>query len=124
MMNRIDAYNAYNVNRDFRYIANALGFHGFAYDDDDDEDADFRTKLEQDEELSDLLYQFEDIESSQFLIYTQNTTDFYQKHEHDIISYLKIYGYDDDDYYVRPIEDIICSRVVAYVTGVLSEYDY
>ena len=119
-MDRIDAYNAYVVNRDFRYIANALGFHGFAYD---NEDADFKAKLENDEELSDLLDQFEDIESSQFLMYSYNTTDFYQKHEHDIISYLKIYGY-DDDYYVRSIEDIMYSRVVAYVTGVLSEYGY
>lgn len=120
MMNRIDAYNAYTVNRDFRYIANALSFHGFDYD---NEDADFKAKLENDEDLGDLLEQFEDIESSQFLIYSQNTTDFYQKHEHDIISYLKIYGY-DDDYYVRSIDDIMYSRVVAYVTGVLSEYGY
>lgn len=51
-MNRIDAYNAYNVNRDFRYIANELGFTGFDYDHEDD---DFKAKLENDDELGDLL---------------------------------------------------------------------
>ena len=120
MMNRIDAYNAYTVDRDFRYIANALGFHGFAYD---DEDYDFRTKLEQDEELGGLLEQFEDIESSQFLIYTCTKVKFYERHEYDILAYLKTYGYDDNDS-LHSIEDIMCSRVVAYVTGVLSEYGY
>lgn len=119
-MNRIDAYNAYIINRDFRHIANALGFHGFDYD---NEDGDFKEKLEQDKKLGDLLEQFEDIESSQFLMYSQNTTDFYQKHEHDIFTYLKTYGY-DDDYHMQTIENIMCSRVVAYVTGVLSEYGY
>ena len=119
-MNRINSYNAYTVDRDFRYIANALGFHGFAYD---DEDYDFRTKLEQDEELGDLLEQFEDIESSQFLIYTYTKVKFYERHEYDILSYLKTYGYDDNDN-LNSIEDIMCSRVVAYVTGVISEYVY
>ena len=119
-MNRIDAYNAYTVDRDFRYIANAFDFHGFAYD---SEDYDFKEKLEQDEELGDLLEQFEDIESSQFLIYTRTKVEFYERHEHDILSYLKTYGYDDNDN-LQSIEDIICSRVVAYVTGVLSEYGY
>ena len=119
-MNRIDAYNAYTVNRDFRYIANALGFSGFDYD---DADFDFKAKLENDDKLSDLLEQLEDVESSQLLIYSRNATDFYQKHEYDIISYLKTYGY-DDDYHIRSIEDIMCSRVVAYVTGVISEYVY
>ena len=119
-MNRIDAYNAYTVNRDFRYIANALGFSGFDYD---DADFDFKAKLENDDKLSDLLEQLDDVESSQLLIYSRNATDFYQKHEYDIISYLKTYGY-DDDYHIRSIEDIMCSRVVAYVTGVISEYVY
>ena len=119
-MNRIDAYNAYTVNRDFRYIANALGFSGFDYD---DADFDFKAKLENDDKLSDLLEQLEDVESSQLLIYSRNATDFYQKHEYDIISYLKTYGY-DGDYHIRSIEDIMCSRVVAYVTGVISEYVY
>lgn len=120
IMKKFDAYNAYTVDRDFRYIANALGFHGFAYD---DEDYDFRTKLEQDEELGDLLEQFEDIESSQFLIYTCLKVEFYERHEYDILSYLKTYGYDDNDD-LQSIEDIMCSRVVAYVTGVISEYIY
>ena len=119
-MNRIDAYNAYTVNRDFRYIANALGFSGFDYD---DSDFDFKAKLENDDKLSDLLEQLDDVESSQLLIYSRNATDFYQKHEYDIISYLKTYGY-DDDYHIRSIEDIMCGRVVAYVTGVISEYVY
>ena len=119
-MNRIDAYNAYTVNRDFRYIANALGFSGFDYD---DADFDFKAKLENDDKLSDLLEQLDDVESSQLLIYSRNATDFYQKHEYDIISYLKTYGY-DDDYHMRSIEAIMCSRVVAYVTGVISEYVY
>lgn len=119
-MNRIDAYNAYTVDSDFRRIANALGFHGFDYD---DADADFRTKLENDEDLGDLLEQFEDIESSQFLIYTFLKVEFYKRHEYDILAYLKTYGYDDNDN-LNSIEDIICSRVVAYVTGVLSEYGY
>lgn len=120
MMNRIDAYNAYIANRDFSYIANALGFYGFDYD---DEDADFKAKLENDEDLGDLLEQFEDIESSQFLIYTFLKVKFYERHEYDILSYLKTYGYDDSDN-LNSIEDIICSRVVAYATGVLSEYGY
>ena len=119
-MNRIEAYNAYTVDRDFRYIANALDFNGFDYD---NEDADFKAKLEQDEKLGELLEQFEDIESSQFLMYSQNTTDFYQKHEYDILSYLKTYGYDDNDN-LQPLEEIMSSRVTAYVTGVLSEYGY
>lgn len=119
-MNRIDAYNAYTVNRDFRYVANALGFTGFDYDNEDD---DFKTKLENDDELGDLLEQFEDIESSQFLIYSRNTTDFYQKHEYDIISYLRTYGYDDNSN-LQPLDEIMSSRVIAYVTGVLSEYGY
>lgn len=119
-MNRINAYNAYTVDRDFRHIANALGFHGFAYD---DEDEDFRSKLEQDEELGDLLDQFEDIESSQFLIYTYTKVKFYERHEYDILTYLKTYGYDDNDN-LQSIEDIMSSRVTAYVTGVLSEYGY
>ena len=119
-MNRIDVYNAYNVNRDFRYIANALGFRGFDYNHGDD---DFRTKLENDVELGDLLEQLEDVESSQFLIYTCTKVKFYERHEYDILSYLKTYGYDDNDN-LQSIEDIMCSRVIAYVTGVISEYGY
>ena len=121
-MNRIDAYNAYAVNRDFRYVANALGFTGFDYDPEDD---DFEESLENDFELGDLLEQFEDIESSQFLIYTYTKTEFYNRHEYDILAYLRTYGYDDDDDDdLQNIEDIMCSRVTAYVTGVLSEYGY
>lgn len=119
-MNRFEAYNAYSVNRDFRYIANALGFAGFEYNHEDD---DFRTKLENDSELDDLLEQLEDIESSQFLTYTYTKVKFYERHEYDILSYLKTYGYDDSDN-LQSIEDIICSRVIAYVTGVISEYGY
>ena len=119
-MNRIDAYNAYTVNRDFRFIANALDFRGFDYNQEDD---DFRTKLENDDELGDLLEQLEDVESSQFLIYTCTKVKFYERHECDILSYLKTYGYDDNEG-LNSIEDIMCSRVVAYVTGVLSEYGY
>lgn len=119
-MNRTDAYNAYTVDRDFRYIANALGFHGFDYD---NEDYDFKAKLENDEDLGDLLEQFEDIESSQFLTYTCTRVKFYERHEYDILAYLKTYGYDDNDN-LNSIEDIMCSRVTAYVTGVLSEYGY
>ena len=120
IMKKFDAYNAYTVNRDFRYIANALGFHGFDYDHFDDY---FKAKLEQDEELGDLLDQLKDIESSQFLIYTCTKVKFYERHEYDILSYLKTYGYDDNDS-LQSIEDIMCSRVVAYVTGVISEYGY
>ena len=119
-MNRTDVYNAYTVDRDFRYIADALGFGGFAYD---NEDYNFKSKLEQDEEVGDLLDQLEDIESSQFLIYTCPKVKFYERHEYDILAYLKTYGYDDDDN-LHSIEDIMCSRVTAYVTGVISEYDY
>ena len=119
-MNRIDAYNAYNVNHAFRYIANALNFRGFDYNHEDD---DFKTKLEQDEELGDLLDQLEDIESSQFLIYTCTKVRFYERHEYDILSYLRTYGYDDNNN-LQSIEDIMCSRVTAYVTGVISEYGY
>jgi hypothetical protein len=119
-MKRIDAYNAYAVNRDFRYIANALGFEGFGYKEDD---PDFEEKLEEDDELTDLLDTFKHIDDSQFLMYYRNTTDFYQKHEYDILAYLKTYGYDDNDN-LQSIEDIMCSRVIAYVTGVLSEYGY
>ena len=119
-MKRIDAYNAYAVNRDFRYVANALGFTGFDYDHEDD---DFKAKLENDDELSDLLEQFEDIGSSQFLIYTCTKVKFYERHEYDILAYLRTYGYDDSDN-LQSIEDIMCSRVTAYVTGVLSEYGY
>lgn len=119
-MNRIDAYNAYNANRDFRYIANALDFRGFDYNHEDD---DFRTKLENDDELGDLLEQLEDIESSQFLIYTCTKVKFYKRHEYDILTYLRFYGYDDNDN-LQSIEDIMCSRVIAYVTGVISEYAY
>lgn len=119
-MKRFDAYNAYNVNRDFRYIANALGFTGFKYDHFDDY---FKAKLENDEDLGDLLEQLEDIEYSQFLIYTCTKIKFYERHECDILSYLKTYGYDDNDS-LQSIENIMCSRVIAYVTGVLSEYGY
>ena len=119
-MKTFDAYNAYTVNRDFRYIANALGFRGFDYNREDD---DFRTKLENDDELGDLLEQLEDVEFSQFLIYTCTKVKFYERHEYDIIAYLKTYGYDDNDN-LNSIEGIMCSRVVAYVTGVLAEYGY
>lgn len=119
-MKRIDAYNAYAVNRDFRYIANALGFTGFDYDHEDD---DFKAKLENDDELTDLLDTFKHIEGSQFLMYYRNTTDFYQKHEYDILCYLKTYGYDDNDN-LQPLDEIMSSRVTAYVTGVLAEYGY
>lgn len=119
-MNRIGAYNAYSVDRDFRHIAEALGFYGFDYH---DTDLDFNTKLENDDDLGDLLEQFEDIESSPLLMYYRNATDFYQKHEHDILSYLKTYGYDDNNN-LQSIEDIMCSRVTAYVTSVISEYGY
>lgn len=117
-MNRIDAYNAYTVDRDFRYVANALGFHGFDYD---DEDGGFRTKLEQDEKLGDLLEQFEDIETTQFLIFTLPKVEFYKRHKYDILAYLKTHGYNDN---LNSIADTMHSRVVAYVTGVLSEYGY
>ena len=120
IMKRFEVYNAYTVNRDFRYIANALRFTGFNYDHFDDY---FKTKLEQDEELGDLLEQLEDIESSQFLIYTCTKVRFYERHEYDILSYLRTYGYDDNNN-LQSIEDIMCSRVIAYVTGVLSEYGY
>lgn len=119
-MKRFEIYNAYIFNRDFRYVANALEFEGFDYDHFDN---DFKEKLENDDDLGDLLEQFEDIESTQFLMYSQYTTDFYQKHEYDILAYLKTYGYDDNDN-LQSIEDIMCSRVTAYVTGVLSEYGY
>lgn len=128
MMNRFDAYDAYTTDRNFRYIANALGFTGFDYD---PEDNDFEEKLENDNELGDLLEQFEDVESSQFLIYTSTITEFYKRHEYDILDYLSVYGYnegDDVNYgyddLLQSIENIMCSRVVAYVTGVLSEYGY
>ena len=120
IMKRFEVYNAYTVNRDFRYIANALGFTGFKYGHFDD---DFKAKLENDGELGDLLEQFEDVESSQFLIYTYTKVKFYKRHEYDILAYLKTYGYDDNDN-LQSIEDIMCSRVIAYVTGVLSEYGY
>lgn len=119
-MKRIDVYNAYAVNRDFRYVANVLGFTGFDYDHEDD---DFKTKLENDDELNDLFEQFEDIGSSQFLIYTCPKVEFYNRHEYDILAYLRTYGYDDSDN-LQSIEDIMCSRVTAYVTGVLAEYGY
>ena len=119
-MNRIDVYNAYAVNRDFRYIANALNFRGFDYNHEDD---DFRTELENDDELGDLLEQLEDVEASQFLIYTCTKVKFYERHEYDILSYLRAYGYGDNDN-LQSIEEIMCSRVIAYVTGVISEYVY
>lgn len=122
MMNRIDAYDAYTADRNFRNIANALGFTGFDYG---PEDNDFEEKLENDNELGDLLEQFEDVVSSQFLIYTSTQTEFYKRHEYDILDYLSIYGYKDgDDDLLQSIENIMCSRVVAYVTGVISEYGY
>ncbi len=120
MMNRIDAYDAYTTDRNFRYVANALGFTGFDYG---PEDGDFEERLENDNELGDLLEQFEDVESSQFLIYTQMKTEFYNHHEYDILAYLSAYGYDDDDN-LQSIEDIMCSRVLTYVTSVVSEYGY
>ena len=119
-MNRIDAYYAYIANNDFRYIANALNFKGFDYY---PTDADFKAKLENDDELGDLLEQLEDVEASQFLIYTYTKVKFYERHEYDILSYLKTYGYDDNDN-LNSIEDIMCSRVIAYVTSVISEYGY
>lgn len=119
-MKRIDAYRAYNENYDFALIADALGFEGF---DCKEDDPDFEEKLEQDDELTDLLDTFKHIEGSQFLMYYRNTTDFYQKHEYDILCYLKTYGYDDNDS-LQPLDEIMSSRVTAYVTGVLSEYGY
>ena len=128
MMNRIDAYDAYTADRNFRNIANALGFTGFDYV---PEDNDFEERLENDNELGDLLEQLEDVVSSQFLIYTSTTTEFYKRHEYDILDYLSVYGYKDGDDVnygyddiLQSIENIMCSRVTAYVTGVLSEYGY
>lgn len=125
-MKRIDVYNAYNVDHNFRYIANALGFTGFEYEPEDD---DFKAKLENDDELGDLLEQFEDIEYSPFLIYTYTRTEFYNRHEYDILDYLENNGYDDNYSYsdnkeLKSIKDIMCDRVIAYVTDVLSEYGY
>lgn len=121
MMNRIDAYDAYTADRNFRNIANALGFTGFDYG---PEDNDFEEKLENDNELGDLLEQFEDVESSQFLIYTDMKTEFYNRHEYDILDYLKTYDYNDVGGDLQSIEDIMCSRVLTYVTSVVSEYGY
>lgn len=121
-MKRIDAYYAYNADRNFQYVANALGFTGFNYDHEDD---DFEAKLENDYKLTDLLEQLKNIESSLFLKFTCTKTSFYDSHEYDILDYLEAYGYDDNNNHnLRSIDDIICSRVIAYVTGVLSEYGY
>lgn len=121
MMNRIDAYDAYTADRNFRNIANALGFTGFDYC---PEDNDFEERLENDFELGDLIEQLEDVEYSQFLIYTSTKTEFYNRHEYDILDYLKTYDYNDVGGDLQNIEDIMCSRVITYVTSVVSEYDY
>lgn len=121
MMNRIDAYDAYTADRKFRNIANALGFTVFNYY---PEDNDFEERLENDFELGDLLEQLEDVESSQFLIYTSTKTEFYNRHEYDILDYLKTYDYNDVGGDLQSIEDIMCSRVITYVTSVVSEYGY
>lgn len=121
-MKRLDTYYAYIANRNFQYVANALGFAGFNYDLEDD---DFDAKLKNDYNLTNLLEKLENIESSIFLKYTYTKISFYNSHEYDILDYLRDYGYDDNNRHnLRSINDIICSRVIAYVTGVLSEYDY
>jgi hypothetical protein len=119
-MKRIDVYYAYNVDINFYYVAKALGFDGFDYDLGD---ADFEVRLENDDNLSDLLEQFEYIKSSRFLALACPKTSFYKSHEFAILRYLGRHGYDGNDN-LRSIEGIICSRVKAYVNGVLSEYGY